>query len=290
MSIQDPLLIAVDGGGTGCRVAVGTLNAGVLAQAKGGPANINTSFDGSVANIVKAVETALAQAGLDGADLAQATAHVGLAGADTAAARDRTCAALPFGRCIVTGDRETSVAGVLGRQDGFVIALGTGTIIARQQSGEIRTVGGWGFAISDQASGAWLGRALLTRALLVADRIEPATPLSQHISDQLGGLAGIVAFSATAQPGDYAKFAPEVFAAAGKGDKLALDLLHEGSAFLERGLDTLGYVSKDVLSLAGGVGPHYAPYLSEKYTRTVQKPKGNALEGAFGLAVQAAST
>ena len=40
MKITDQtVIVAADGGGTGCRVAAGTLGGGILAQASGGPAN-----------------------------------------------------------------------------------------------------------------------------------------------------------------------------------------------------------------------------------------------------------
>ena len=285
---RSPLLIAVDGGGTGCRAVVGTASEGELGTAKGGPANINTSFEGTIANILDTVERALRDAGLQDAALAHATAHVGLAGADTETLRARAVAALPYARCTVTGDRETSVVGVLGGQDGFVIALGTGTIIACQRDGIISTVNGWGFDASDQGSGAWLGHRLISRVLLSEDGMEPVTPLCTHVSTQMDGLPGLVAFSQSAKPGDYARFARDIFAAATSGDTLALDLLREGAAFLERGLDALGFQNGDVLSLSGGVGPHYQPYLSERFTQNIATAKGSALDGAFMLARLAA--
>jgi len=288
MSKTEPVLIAVDGGGTGCRVAVGTPGLGVLAHAKGGPANIKTSFDGAMQNITAAVSEALQQAGLQDAILSEAIAHVGLAGADNASGRERTSAALPYGHCTVTGDRETSVAGVLGPRDGFVIALGTGTIIARQLDGQIRTVNGWGFAVSDHGSGAWLGHQLIEQVLLAEEGMTPPSALSRQISSRLGGLDRVVDFSLSAGPGTYAKFAPEIFDAARNEDPLALELLRKGAGFLERGLRALGFGRGDMLCLAGGVGPHYLPYLSSPFTDDVQPPKGNALEGAFTLARAAA--
>ncbi len=289
MTLSDPLLIAVDGGGTGCRVVIGTATQGVLADAKGGPANINTSFDGTLRNITGAVAEASEKAGIAQEQIAQATAHVGLAGADTSAVRDRVMAALPYGRCTVTGDRETSVVGVLGHGDGYVIALGTGTIIARQQDGKTSTVNGWGFDLSDHASGAWLGHQMMVQVLLSEDGMAPVTPLCQQISAQMRGLNGLVAFSQTAQPGDYAQFARDIFAAAKAQDSLALDLLRRGASYLEKGLTALGYEPGDVLSLSGGVGPHYQQYLSEQFTRNVQPAKGSALDGAFALAQHAAA-
>jgi len=283
-------LIAVDGGGTGCRAAVGSLTEGILAQARGGPANVSTNFDRAIANITATVQEAAQAAGLSPAQLEQATAHLGLAGADLEEAQTRTAQALPYGATRVSGDRQTTVAGVLGPRNGYVVALGTGTIIARQHTGTIKTVSGWGFQLSDTASGAWLGRNLLAQVLDAEEGLEPQTPLSRAVATRLGGVQGVFEFSNTSAPADYATFAPEIFAAGTAQDPLALRLLREGAAYVEKGLNALGFAQGDVLCLAGGVGPHYAPYLPEAFTANIAASKGNALEGAFALAGQFATS
>lgn len=282
-------LVAVDGGGTGCRAAVGTVAGGMLGQAKGGPANVSTNFDGAIANIIATVQAAAIEAGMPIALLAQATAHLGLAGADLDATKQATAAALPYGQIRISGDRQTTVAGVLGPRDGFVVALGTGTIIARQRAGVVKTVSGWGFQLSDRASGAWLGRSVLSQVLDTEEGLDPQTPLTRAVAERLGGVQGVFDFSNKAAPGDYATFAPEVFAAGKQGDPVAHALLTDGAAYVAKGLTALGFEQGDVLSLAGGVGPHYAPYLPERFTQNLCPPQGNALQGAFALA-QAATT
>ncbi|MEM6305072.1 MAG: BadF/BadG/BcrA/BcrD ATPase family protein [Pseudomonadota bacterium] len=287
--MSPPVLIGVDGGGSGCRVAVGMAQAGVLAEAQGGPANVSTDFDASVANIMHTVLEALAEAGLGEVDLSHAIAHLGLAGADLPQTQAQTAAMFPFGRTAVSGDRETTVAGVLGAVDGFVVALGTGTILARQQSGQIRTVGGWGFQLSDQASGAWLGRALMTATLSAAEHVEPGSALTREIAAEMGGVRGIFDWSATARPADYAALAPRIFAAATAQDPVAHGLLEAGATYIENGLTALRFTPGAPLSLTGGVGPHYAPYLPPTLTAHLVEPKGNALAGAFHLARTAAA-
>ncbi|AXI41461.1 BadF/BadG/BcrA/BcrD ATPase family protein [Sulfitobacter sp. SK011] len=282
--IDQTVLIAVDGGGTGCRAAVGTVQAGIIAETRGGPSNVSTNFEGSVANITETIAQALHTAELDGIDLSQTVAHIGVAGANTEGEMRQVEAALPYGRCRVTGDRATTVAGVLGADDGYVLALGTGTIIARQHAQEMTTVGGWGFQLSDQASGAWLGRTLLTRILLAEDRLIDHSPLSSEVCARYGGGNELVVFSNTAKPSDYAKFAPEIIGAADNGDKIALSILNEGAQYVECGLNALGFRPGDGLCLSGGVGPRYAPYLSAPYIQNLREPQGNALQGAFSLA------
>lgn len=288
MTAPEPLLIAVDGGGTGCRVAVGTRAQGVLGTARGGPANVSTSFDAAVANIMQTILEALAEANMGEVDLSLGVAHMGLAGADLTRVQDHTATMFPFGKTRVTGDRQTSVAGVLGEEDGFVVALGTGTIIARQQAGVIKTVSGWGFQLSDQASGAWLGRRLLSHTISAEEGIEAHSELTRRTLARMGDIPDIFDFSTRALPADYAAFAPDVFDAARKDDPFALELLREGADFIARGLTALDYTPGAALSLAGGVGPHYETYLPDRLTQNLRAPKGNALEGAFILARQMA--
>ncbi len=287
-SSNETVLVAADGGGTGCRACAGTLERGILARTCGGPGNIQSDFDGAIANLTGAISDALQLAGLDTIPNSRITAHLGVAGAHSMVEVEAVTKVLPYGRFRVTGDRPTSVRGVLGDVDGYVVALGTGTIIARQTGSQIDTVGGWGFDLSDHASGAWLGHRLLEEALLAHEGLRPHTPLSRSALQANGGLVPTIHFSAKASPGDYAALAKDVVEAACESDVLALELMAQGAAFIERALATLGFAKGDVLSLAGGVGPHYARYLPDYITANLHSPKGSALEGAFAMAAQIA--
>lgn len=282
------VIVAADGGGTGSRAAAGTLEQGMLAQAKGGAGNVHSDFDGAIANLTAAIGEALAAAGLGDTPLERITAHLGVAGAHSEVEMAAVAEALPYGRSSVTGDRATSVRGVLGDTDGYVVALGTGTIVARQHALEMRTVSGWGFDLSDQASGAWLGHQILRRAVLADDGFTEHTDLTRSVLDRHGGLVPTIHFCADATPGDYAPLARDVIAAAREGDPFATELMEEGAAFIARGLTVLGFQDGDVLALAGGVGPHYASYLPAAMTRNLSEPRGTALDGAFAIACQAA--
>ena len=287
-ALTPPYLIAVDGGGTGCRVAVGTATQGILAEATGGRANVSTDFDEAITNIITAAQAAIAAAGLDADQIGRAVAHLGLAGFTGPDIGARVTAALPFGKSVVTEDTATTIVGAIGQDDGFVIALGTGTIIARQRDGLQTCIGGWCYQVSDQASGAWLGHGVLEQTLLVVDGITPASPLSQQMLDKLGGAGGIVQFSLRARPGDFATLAPDVVKAASAGDTIGVALMQAGASYLERALSALEYQPGDILCLTGGVGPHYAAYLPEPMTTNLAQAKGRAVDGAFALALRAA--
>lgn len=290
MQTKPPFVIGCDGGGTGCRLVIADGQGRVLAQGSGGPANVTSDFGQAVASLHEALGKACNHLGVTPADVLHGVAHFGLAGVQSPQDAARVAAAFPFAQITVTEDRLIAVAGALGMADGVLIGLGTGTIIAAQRNGQSRRIGGWGLQLSDDASGAWLGRLLLQRVLLAQDGMEPFTPLTEACFAGLGrDPRNLVAFAATARPADYAGFAPEIIAAAAAGDAVGLALMQQGAAYLTRALEVLGFVPSEALCLTGGVGPHYAPYLPPPVRSAVVAPKGQAVDGALTLALEMAA-
>jgi glucosamine kinase len=173
---QDSILIGVDGGGTGCRIIIADGNLTVLARASGARANVATDFVQAIRNIQEAITKAAQSAGITEDALSNAQVHLGLAGVLCSADAQKVAAALPYALINVTDDRPTAVEGALGDKNGFLISVGTGTIIATRQGRKNSYVGGWGFYVADQASGAWLGKRLLEETLLCYDEIKPHSP------------------------------------------------------------------------------------------------------------------
>jgi glucosamine kinase len=284
------LVVGCDGGGTGCRLVIADATGRILAQATGGPANVSSDFDGAIANLRAALVAAAGQLGLALPQVLNGVAHFGLAGMQTPQDAARVAAQFPFAQINVTEDRQTAIAGALGDADGVLVALGTGTIIAGQRNGQSLRIGGWGLQLSDQASGAWLGRALLQHVLLAQDGIEPFSPLTSASFGQFGhDPRALVRFAASARPADYAGFAPTIVAAAIAGDAVGVALMQQGAAYLTRALEVLEFAAPEVLCLSGGVGPHYAPYLPETAQKAIIAPKGQGVDGALRLALELAA-
>jgi glucosamine kinase len=154
------LFLGVDGGGTGCRVILADDQGRALARATAGPANISSDPQTALGNILSATRTALAQAlgaGQVEAALPRIIAGLGLAGANAAGASAWLAQALPFARCRIETDAITAVKGALRGDDGIVAAIGTGSVFGVQRAARIRQIGGWGFALGDEGSGAVLG-------------------------------------------------------------------------------------------------------------------------------------
>lgn len=277
--------IGIDGGGSGCRVAIADATGKVLGKGEAGPANATTDLAGTVRNILDAVDLAADDAGLADPQLRAAKAHAGIAGAITPQQCESIAKALPMDTT-VTEDKETALRGALGDRDGILLAIGTGTLIGAAHKENTRFLGGWGFVLSDQASGAWLGRNLLSEVLLCHDGLSPPTGLSRTImADFDDDPNAIVAFATTAAPHDFAEFAPKVAKAATSGDPLGLNLMQAGSIYLTGAIDAIGLGRSDVLCLSGGLGPFYSEWLMPSHQAKLGPAEGTPLDGALALAL-----
>ena len=75
-------LFGVDGGGSGCRVVLTSMDGEILGKAQGGPANIETSFSDARDNIIKTCKNAFKIANLSHVNLESSYAILGLAGSN----------------------------------------------------------------------------------------------------------------------------------------------------------------------------------------------------------------
>ena len=281
-------LVGVDGGGTGCRVAIASMAGERLGEAIGGPANYTTDPDLAIRSVRAAIEVAADNAGLESIWVEQSTAHLGLAGIMSPEDASIVKSAMPFSRTAVSDDRATSVAGALGDRDGMLAALGTGTIVAGQKNGSTRFFGGWGHQLADQASGGWLGRRALRRTMLAFDGLTTPSSLTHALLAQFNDSpTEMIAFANKAGPGDFASLARIVIEAAQGGDDTGQSLMRDGANYLCRCIEELNLGEDAVLCLAGGVGPHYAPYLPKAYRDRIRPAYGTAVDGALALARQA---
>ena len=281
-------IIGIDGGGTGCRVAIATPDRKVLGQGQAGSANATTDIQAAVRNIMTALDEAADDAGLSDPEITAAAAHAGIAGVLTDDQANQIAKALPMDT-VVTDDAVTSLRGGLGDRDGILIALGTGTLIGLSRKGKQRFLGGWGLVLSDQASAGWLGRTLLTEALLCHDGLAPPSDLTRRTLEKFDNdPKAISAFAANASPADFAKYAPDVTEAAKESDPTALSLMQTAAIYLTDAIDTLGLGRKEVLCLAGGLGPTYAPWLTPGHRARLEPIEGTSLDGAVALAAERA--
>ncbi|ESY68041.1 MULTISPECIES: N-acetylglucosamine kinase [Mesorhizobium] len=280
-------VLGIDGGGTSCRAALANADGMVLGRAKSGAANIRTDLTGARSNIVEAARQAFIAAGQDPALIPQTPAILGLAGANVGTYRQQLEAVLPFSVSRVETDAEIALEGAVGSGDGAMAILGTGTAYMARRQGKSRAIGGWGFQVGDQGSGARIGRDLLEQTLLAYDGVREGSPLTDSMMAVFrNNPEDVVEFTTNAKPGDFGGFAPKVFEHAEKGDSVANWILDRVVADVEASLGALDLAEGAPLCLLGGLAPLYAPRLSARYRALLKPPLDDALGGAVQMAVR----
>ena len=280
-------VLGIDGGGTSCRAALATPDGRVLSRAKSGAANIRTDLTGARSNIVEAARQAFLAAGEDPDRIPDTPAVLGLAGANVGTYRQQLEAILPFSRSRVETDAEIALEGAVGSGDGAMAILGTGTAYMVRHDGRSRAVGGWGFQVGDQGSGARIGRDLLEQTLLAYDGIRPGSPLTaEMLAVFRDNPEDVVEFTTNAKPGDFGGFAPKVFDHAARGDAVANWIVDKAVADVEAALGVLDLRPGDPLCLLGGLGPLYAPRLSPRHRDLLRPALDDALGGAVRMAAR----
>lgn len=268
--------LGVDGGGSGCRAVLADAAGRILGRGAAGPANVFSNPEGAQANVLAA--SAQAMAGVCGAN--EVVAALGLAGVNVAGAG--LAQKLPFARSRVETDVVIALKGALGDAPGIVATIGTGSVFARQQGGELRVIGGWGLTLGDEGGGAWLGRALCAQALSAADGLAENTPFLAEIVTDLGGPAGVVRFAAQATPADFAALAPRI---TNSDDTAALRLLELATEKVAAAIALLQPRAGSLpVVFLGGLGACYAARLSGRWP--IGAPLGDALDGALRLALR----
>jgi len=281
------LVLGIDGGGTSCRAALATADGHVIGRGKSGAANIRTDLTGARANIVEAARLAFLDAGRDPELIPETPALLGLAGSNVGTYRQQLEAILPFKRNIVKSDALIALEGAVGTGDGAIAVLGTGSAYLARKDGNLYPVGGWGFLVGDQGSGARIGRDLLEETLLAHDRIAEASDLTRALLAVFRDEPrDVVEFTTTAKPGDFGGFAPMVFDHAAKGDPVAEKILERAVRSIEDSLRVLDLRAGDPLCLLGGLAPLYAPRLPKHIRDLLRPPLQDALGGAVSMAAR----
>ncbi|NLS04630.1 N-acetylglucosamine kinase [Rhizobium sp. P32RR-XVIII] len=281
------LAIGIDGGGSSCRAAVADRVGNILGRGNAGPANILSDLESSLINIVESAREALRAAGLSADTLSKVSAVVGVAGANVGDYGVRIERALPFADGHVVTDALIALQGALGDSDGVIGAFGTGSVYNARRDGKLHGIGGWGFIIGDQASGARLGRDLMEKSLLAYDGVRPSSPLTARILAEYGDdPERLVEFAHVSKPKDFARYAPLVFDYAAQGDEIAAGIVKAAAAAIGENLDALLWPECPAICLLGGLAKAYEPWLSERHKALLAQPKGDVLRGAVDLAVK----
>jgi glucosamine kinase len=285
------LFLGVDGGGTRCRARLTDAAGTVLGAGAAGPANLRLGLDVAFGAVRDATRQSLAQAGLAD-DEALIIACLALAGASEPceAAAARSYRDHPFRHMVITTDAHAACVGAHAGGDGGVIIVGTGSIGWAILGGRHYRVGGWGFPVSDEGSGAWLGCAALRRALAALDGRAAWTPLLRRVCDRFASDPhAMVRWMGTARPRDFATLAPLVVECAARPDQAARALMQRAAAHIDALAARLIAHGATRLALAGGLARSIEPWLADDIRARLVTPAGDALDGALQLARSAAA-
>lgn len=282
------LRLGIDGGGTGCRARLEDDRGRLLGAGMAGPATLRLGVEASLAAVLAAARMALAEAGLPEAALADIHAGIGLAGIGRPGMREAVAAAaaaLPFAAARIESDGLIACLGAHGGADGGIVIVGTGSIaLARLKGREIR-VGGYGFPISDEGSGADLGLRALRAALRATDGRGETTPLLAELMARFGhDPMEAVAWMDRASATDYAVFAPLVMRHANLGDPAGRRIVQAAAGQLDALVRALIDRGVTRIALLGGLASAIEEWLSPDVRRRLVPPAGDGLAGALLLA------
>lgn len=269
------LFLGIDGGGSKTVCAVGDETRLLGSATTGGSNIIRVGEDEARKNLQAGIQQACAAAHVRPFEIAGTC--VGMAGASVRtvhdAVRQLVREAVP-GEVEVVGDMVIAMESAFAGEPGLIVMAGTGSIaFGRNQRGETARAGGWGFTISDEGSGHWIGRAAVAGVMRARDRGQK-TMLEAEIlqSWKLSALDEVVRVANTAP--DFSALFPRVLEAADQGDALAVEILGDAAAELVQlagiVVERLWKPDESVRAAMGGNVFRHAELVREKFCTWLQ--------------------
>ena len=289
LSQAGPLFAGVDGGGTGCRVRIEDAKGCLLGTGIAGPATLRMGVDRAITEVEKACRAALDEAGLGANALGSVHAAVGLAGVGRKGALEQLLMRPhPFRSVVYAHDATIACIGAHGARDGGIVIIGTGSVGFAVVGGREIRVGGYGFPISDEGSGADLGLHAIRLALRAYDERAVGTSLTRDVmtrfhNDPFEAVAWMDHATAT----DYATFAPLVMRHADAGDPVARRIVRDAAEQIDELARRLSECGAPRIALLGGLASSMQPWLAPDVERRLVPVEGDAVDGALHLARRA---
>ncbi len=278
--------LGIDAGGTKSLASLVDHEGRELSSIKAGAGNLRIGAEAVEQLTLGIARQALDQAGLSQNAVGAIALGLGLAGLSRASQSCQLAAnQWPFAKVTIASDAEIAHLGAHGGEDGAILIVGTGSVAYLRVGGKADTMGGYGFPISDEASGAALGLSAVRHALRALDGRTRSTPLSDAVTGQFNdSTVAVIEWMETATPGDFASFAPLVISYAEKGDYIARSIVIEAVRHIERFIETIYEKGAPRCSLMGGLAAHLRPWLRARTSEMLVEPAGDAVSGALMLA------
>jgi N-acetylglucosamine kinase-like BadF-type ATPase len=230
-------VLGLDAGGTKTVCLLADEGGEVLAEARGGGANLQASGELEVEKVLhRVMEEALGSRGVRPDAIC-----LGIAGVDRptdAEAVQGIMHRIGFNaRVVVVNDALVALVAGAGEGPGVVIVAGTGSIAyGRDGAGRACRAGGWGYLLGDEGGGFWIGRAALSAVVRQFDGRGPATGLTDLVlrEMQLGTPAELIhaLYDRGLQRSLVAGLADIVQHAMRSGDAVAADILTRAASEL----------------------------------------------------------
>ena len=166
-----PYYLGIDGGGTKTTCAVGD-DSHLIATATTGPSNIVRVGEAQAReSLQQSVRQACAAAGITPAEVScTCVGGSGAARPELAAIVRDSLAEILATPIDVVGDMQIALEAAFDTGPGVIVIAGTGSIAyGRDAQGTTARAGGWGFAIGDEGSAHWIGRAAVSAVLRASD-------------------------------------------------------------------------------------------------------------------------
>ena len=230
-----PYFLGIDGGGSKTSCLLGDEQS-VLVSATGPGSNpIRVGEECSRKALQGVVREVCATARIQPSQIARTC--IGMAGAARPQIEKQVRGVLSDlvgGEVAVVGDMVIALEAAFRGGSGLIVIAGTGSIAyGRNERGETARAGGWGFAISDEGSGHWIGRAAVAEAMRAHDLGENSVLISSIMNTwHLGSRDDVVRAANAIPPPDFAELLPQVLAAATSGDSRANEILTQAGTEL----------------------------------------------------------
>lgn len=285
--MAEPLFLGIDGGGTRCRARLETADGKVLGRGLAGPASMRFGLELVRDSIMGATRQAMKEAGLDEQALTGIYAGVGLAGTGGVGAREAIEGwPHPFAGAWFEGDGYTAYLGAFGGAEGGIVIAGTGSIGITYQGKTVR-VGGYGFPISDEGSGADIGLNALRYSLRTLDGREQPGDFSKDILARFrNDPARAIKWAQEGSATDFASLAPIVTRHAAAGEAAALKLVRHAAAQIAEIAETLLAKGVPQVALVGGLAEILKGYMDPAIASRLVPPQADAMAGGILLAKQ----
>lgn len=283
---DDTLTLGVDAGATRCRARLRGPLGDVVAEAEGPAANAYVDFDAAVRVARECVGRTLGVAGEAVTYTSCVVLGLGVAGvSNEAEALAFAAAFVGFRRVRVVNDVIAACAGAHAGADGGLVIAGTGTAGVARVGGLDTIVGGRGFLLGDDGSGARVGADAVRAALRAYDGLSPDTSLTKEIRRRFGDdPMAMTRWAVQAKPGDYGAFAPLVLEAAAAGDATATPIVEAAARALAALVEAVEASGAARVSMIGGLSGPIQPFFAPALRARLQEPKFDPVDGAILLA------